>query len=87
MEYNYNGLNYMFRHNFDQALDAQHVGNETRFVNHAVGKKANVTADSESQSTIVAEISAHLLAVRLVNGEQKIGFTASESRSFRVCMA
>ncbi|KAI0826312.1 hypothetical protein BC629DRAFT_70658 [Irpex lacteus] len=26
LEYNYNGLNYMFRHNFDQALDAQHVG-------------------------------------------------------------
>lgn len=37
-------MNYSFTLNVDQVLDAAFVGNNTRYLNHVTGNKANVTA-------------------------------------------
>ncbi len=41
-DYKFIGLNYSFTLNGDQLLDAQNVGNEIRFLNHAPAEVENV---------------------------------------------
>jgi len=75
------GLNYNFGLNNEYDIDSARVGNETRYINHAKGSKANATATS---APLLHNVCGLYLPIdyleKLVFGDIRIAFYASKSK-------
>jgi len=71
------GLNYSFGLNEDYHIDSARVGNETRYINHGKGDKANATATSVLLwHKVYSLLSLIAYLEKLVLGDHRIGFYA-----------
>ena len=79
------GRSYVCELNDQDSVDSAYAGNPARFINHAPAMRANVeiSSNATSSSSHFALMTHSIpLAVLEVNGERRIGITASEQILF-----
>jgi len=65
------GLNYSFGLNSEYHIDSARVGNETRFINHGEGDKANATA---IKKLVLGDLRIAFYSLRFIRANEEILF-------------